>query len=154
MELVSVGRVGRPHGVQGAFFVDAASEAEERFAPGATLLAGGEEVKVVERKHGAGGRLVLRLDRPVARGTELAVPRDALPAPGEDTYYVFQLVGLRVEEDGGGELGRVADVMPGVANDALELDSGLVLPLVEDCVLEVDLDAGRILVARGFAASG
>ena len=152
MELVSVGRVGRPHGVQGAFFVEAASEAEERFAPGATLLAGGQEVKVVERKHGAGGRLVLRLDRPVPRGTELAVPRDALPDPGEDTYYVFQLVGLPVVEEGGAELGRVVDVMPGVANDALELDSGLVLPLVEDCVLEVDLDGGRIVVARGFAA--
>jgi hypothetical protein len=42
--------------------------------------------------------------------------------------------------------------MPGVANDALELDSGIVLPLVEDCVREVNLDGGRILVARGFAA--
>jgi 16S rRNA processing protein RimM len=153
MELVSVGRVGRPHGVRGAFFVEEASEAEERFAPGATLLAGGQEVKVVERKHGAGGRLVLRLDRPVPRGTELAIPRESLPEPGEDTYYVFQLVGLAVEQEGGTELGCVVDVVPGVANDALELDSGLVLPLVEDCVLEVDLDAGRIVVARGFAAA-
>src|SRR4051794_14533996 len=137
MDLVSVGRVGRPHGVQGAFFVEEASEAEERFAPGATLLAGGQEGKGVERKHGAGGRLVLRLDRPVARGTELAIPRESLPEPGDDTYYVFQLVGLAVQEEGGRELGRVAGVMPGVANDALELDSGLVLPLVEDCVLDV-----------------
>jgi 16S rRNA processing protein RimM len=151
-ELVAVGRVGRPHGVRGAFFVDGASEAAERFAPGATLLAGGEEVKVVERKHGSGGRVVVRLDRPVARGTVLAVPRAALPPPEEDSYYVFQLVGLPVEEEGGRALGRVVDVMPGVANDALELDSGVVLPLVEDCVREVDLDAGRILVARGFAA--
>src|SRR4051794_22643117 len=152
MDLVQVGRVGRPHGVQGAFFADGASESEERFAPGATLLAGGEEVKVVERKHGSGGRLVVRLDRPVPRGTELAVPRDSLPPPEEDSYYVFQLVGLPVEEEGGRELGRVVDVMPGVANDALELDSGIVLPLVEECVRQVDLDAGRILVARGFAA--
>jgi ribosomal 30S subunit maturation factor RimM len=45
----------------------------------------------------------------------------------------------------------VSDVSPGVANDVLELDSGLSLPMVEDCVLEVDLDAGYILVARGFA---
>jgi 16S rRNA processing protein RimM len=89
----------------------------------------------------------------VPRGTELAVPREALPDPGEDTYYVFQLVGVAVEEERGGELGRVVDVIPGVANDALELDTGVVLPLVEDCVLEVDLDAGRIVVARGFAAT-
>ena len=43
------------------------------------------------------------------------------------------------------------DVLPGPANDALELDSGLLLPLVEDCVLEIDVDAGRVLVAPGFS---
>jgi ribosomal 30S subunit maturation factor RimM len=42
-------------------------------------------------------------------------------------------------------------VQPGVANDVLELDSGLALPLVEACVRDVDLEAGRILVAQGFA---
>jgi ribosomal 30S subunit maturation factor RimM len=42
-------------------------------------------------------------------------------------------------------------VAPGVANDVLELESGLSLPMVEDCILEVDLDAGYILVAPGFA---
>jgi len=73
-----------------------------------------------------------------------------LAPTAEGEYYVFQLVGLRVEEDGGGELGRVADVLPGVANDVLELDSGLALPMVEDCVLAVDVEAGRILIAPGF----
>jgi ribosomal 30S subunit maturation factor RimM len=37
------------------------------------------------------------------------------------------------------------------ANDTLLLDSGLLLPLVESCVLDIDLEAGRILVARGYA---
>jgi ribosomal 30S subunit maturation factor RimM len=45
----------------------------------------------------------------------------------------------------------VRDVAPYAANDVLELDTGLLLPLVEDCVREVDLQAGRIVVARGFA---
>ena len=37
------------------------------------------------------------------------------------------------------------------ANDTPALNSGLRLPMVEACVLEGDLEAGRILVARGFA---
>ena len=41
-------------------------------------------------------------------------------------------------------------VEPGVANDVLELDSGLLLPLVEACVREVDLEARRIVVEPGF----
>lgn len=148
-ESVPVGRVGRPHGLDGSFVVEDASEDPERFVEGARLLAGGAPAVVVSSKR-AGGRPVVRLDRPVERGTELAVPRSELPPATGESFYVFQLVGLAVEEEGGCGLGRVQDVAPGVANDILELDSGHALPLVEECVLEIDLEAGRILVARGF----
>jgi len=94
---------------------------------------------------------VIRLDRGVARGTELEVPVEALPPTEEGEYYAFQLVGLEVVEEGGRRLGRVVEVEPGVANDALALDSGLLLPIVEACVRDVDLAAGRILVAPGFS---
>jgi 16S rRNA processing protein RimM len=107
---------------------------------------------VVERKR-AGSRLVVRLDRPVERGAALEVPRSELPEPEPDSYYVFQLVGLDVEEEGGRVLGKVKEIAPGVANDVLELDSGLALPMVEACVREVDLERRRILVARGFTPS-
>jgi 16S rRNA processing protein RimM len=145
--------VGKPHGLDGSFVVEGASEAPERFAVGATVLAAGEPARVEAAKR-AGGRLVIRLDRNVKRGTPLEVPRDALPPPDKDSYYVFQLVGLEVVEEGGKPLGRVSDVAPGVANDVLELESGLALPLVEDCVLDVDLETGRILVAAGFDLAG
>jgi 16S rRNA processing protein RimM len=149
---VNVGRVGRPHGLDGSFFVEQASDDPERFAVGATLyVQGGEPTGVVSSKRGSGGRPVIRLDRAVERGTELSVPRESLPPTAEDEYYAFQLVGLEVEEAGGRSLGRVAQVAPGVANDVLALDSGLALPLVDACVREVDLERGRIVVAAGFA---
>lgn len=150
-DLVRVGRVGRPHGIDGSFFVAEASEAEERFAKGARLHVDGGVAEVVASKRGAGGRRVIKLDRPVPRGAELFVPRAELPEPPEDAYYVFQLVGLRVEEQGGRDLGTVQDVESLPANDALVLEDGLLLPLVDACVLEVDLESRRIVVARGFA---
>jgi 16S rRNA processing protein RimM len=149
-ELVKVGRVGKPHGLDGSFFVEDASEDEARFAKGATLHVDGEPAEVVASKRSR-GRPVIRLDRDPPRGAELTVPREQLPPPGEDEYYEFQLIGLAVEEEGGRALGVVTALHPGPANDALELDSGLLLPLVAACVQEVDLDAGRIQVARGFA---
>jgi 16S rRNA processing protein RimM len=152
-ELIRVGRVGRPHGLAGAFVVEKASEAPERFALGARLLVDGEAAEIVESKR-AGGRPVIRLDRAVPRGAALEVPRSELPPTEEDSYYVFQLVGLAAEEEGGRALGRVVEVEPGVANDVVVLDSGLALPLVEACIKEVDLEAGRLLVARGFAEGG
>ena len=146
-----VGRVGRPHGVDGSFFVEDASEATDRFEVGAVLLLDGEPARIVVSKRGSGGRRVIKLDRTAPRGAELAVRRDELPEPEEDAYYVFQLVGLRVVEEGGRDLGTVVEVENMPANDALVLDGGLLLPMVDACILEVDLEAGRIVVARGFA---
>jgi len=148
-ERVTVGRVGKPHGIAGAFVVENASDAPERFAVGAALHVAGERAEIVESKR-ARGRPVIRLDRDVPRGSALEVDLDALPPPEPGEYYVFQLVGLDVERADGTWLGRVANVEPGVANDVLELDSGLLLPLVEACVRQVDLAARRIVVEPGF----
>jgi 16S rRNA processing protein RimM len=111
----------------------------------------GEAAQVEASKRGSGGRPVIRLDREVARGAPLAVRRDELEPPGEGEYYAIDLVGLEVEEEGARPLGRVREVAPGVANDVLELDSGLLLPMVAECVREVDLQRGRIVIAPGFS---
>jgi 16S rRNA processing protein RimM len=142
--------VGRSHGLDGSFFVEQASADPERFAVGAVVYVDGERAEVVVSKHGSGGRPVIRLACAAPRGADLAVPREALAPTAEGEYYAFQLVGLAVAEEGGRQLGRVAQVAPGVANDVLELDSGLALPLVEACVHEVDLERGRIVIAAGF----
>jgi 16S rRNA processing protein RimM len=147
---VVVGRVGKPHGLAGAFVVEKASDDPARFVVGAELIVGDEPARVVESKH-ARGRPVIRLDTAVQRGAALEVPRSALAPPGPDEFYVFDLVGLEVVEETGRGLGRVADVVPGIANDVLELDTSVALPMVEDCVREVDLAAGRIVVAVGYA---
>lgn len=148
---VQIGKVGKPHGLEGAFVVEEASDDPERFAEGVTLLVDGEPARVVESKR-AGGRPVIRIDRDAPRGAPIEVERSDLPEPEENEYYAFQLVGLEVEEAGGRKLGRVTEVSSGPANDVLELDTGLALPLVDACVQEVDLDAGRILVQPGFSA--
>jgi 16S rRNA processing protein RimM len=150
-EFVTVGRVGRPHGLGGAFVVERPSEDAERFAKGAVLHVDGEPARVTESKRGGGGRVVIRLDRKVERGTALQVPKADLPGLEGDGYYVFQLVGLEVVEEGGRTLGRVKDVASYPANDVLELEDGQALPMVAECVRKVDLEGGRIVVAAGFA---
>jgi len=146
---VSVGRVGRPHGLDGAFVVEAASTDPDRLAVGATVYLGDAPATVVTARR-AGGRPVVALDRPAARGDELRVRAEDLPATADGEYYAFELVGLRVEDEDGRALGTVAEVEPGVANDVLRLDSGVALPLVEDWVREVAPGAGTIVVARGL----
>jgi 16S rRNA processing protein RimM len=126
-ERVVVGRVGRPHGLDGSFVVEDASEDGRWFEVGATLLVDGDEREVIAARR-AGGRPVIRLAGEARRGAR-----------------------LEVLEEGDRRLGRVVAVVPGVANDALQLDGGALLPLVGDCVRDIDLEAGRILVAPGFS---
>ena len=149
---VVVGRVGKPHGLDGSFVVDDASDDPRWFERGARLHVAAVVAEVVAVKR-AGGRPVIRLDIKPQRGTQLEVERSALPPTAEDEYYIFELVGLTVVEETGRELGTVVTVTPGVANDVLELDGGLALPMVEECVRSVDLAAGRIVVAPGFSDS-
>ena len=99
----------------------------------------GEPARVVASRQVGGGRRAIKLDRVVERGAELALPREQLPALLPDSYYVADLVGMDVLDEQGVRVGVVRDVLPGPANDVLELDSGLLLPLVEDCIREVDL---------------
>ena len=93
---VVVGRVGKPHGLEGAFVVEQASEEPERFVVGARFVVEGDEAEIVEAKR-AGGRPVIRLDRSVRRGAALEVDRESLPDLGPDNYYVADLVGCTVE---------------------------------------------------------
>ena len=147
---VNIGRVGRPHGIDGSFVVEQASDDVRWWKVGARFLAAGRPVEVVGARR-ASGRPVIRLDQAVERGTTLEVERAELPPTAEGEFYAFQLIGLEVVEENGRALGTVADVLPGVANDVLQVGDGVLLPMVEDCIRSVDLEAGRIVVAEGFA---
>jgi 16S rRNA processing protein RimM len=149
-DVVLVGRVGRPHGVDGAFVVEQASEDPSRFEVGAEVLVEGVPARVVESRQVGGRRRAIKLDRRVERGAELAVRRGDLQPLPDDSYYVADLIGMDVLDERAVTVGAVRDVLPGPANDVLELDSGLLLPLVEECVREVDVDRRRIHLNPGF----
>lgn len=149
-QFVPIGRVGRPHGLDGAFVVEQASDDDLKYAIGAHLYVDGEWAEVVLSRRVGGGRRAIKLDRPVTRGQELAVRRDELPQPDAGSYYVFELVGLSVVDELGNRVGSVKEVLPGLANDNLELESGELVPMIDDAVLEVDLDQGRIVVNSVF----
>ncbi len=160
-DLIAVGRVTRPHGIHGFVAVLPLSEVEGRFEPGSRLLFGESSTRrltVVERR-GHPGKPLLRFegvsDRTGAEelaGQYLFVPESESPdlPPGE--YWPHQLVGLKVVTADGRDLGRLREVLQNVANDiwiARTLDgTETLVPALKDVVLEVDLAAGRIVVAE------
>jgi 16S rRNA processing protein RimM len=147
---VVIGRVGRPHGVDGAFVVEQASDDPRRFEVGAEVFVDGQAAHVTLSRQVGGRRRAIKLDRPATRGAELTIRRVELAPLPDDAYYVSDLVGLVVLDERGVRVGIVRDVLPGPANDALELDTGLLLPVVDACIREIDLAGRRVLLNPGF----
>lgn len=148
--LVAIGRVGRPHGLDGSFLVDHPSDDPRRWAVGSRVVVAGVPAEVVLSRRVGKGRVAVKVDRAVSRGAEICVRAADLPPPDPDAWYAFQLVGLRVEDADGKPLGEVVDVYPGVANDNIELSDGTLVPLIDDAVISVDTAEGRVVVRTGF----
>jgi 16S rRNA processing protein RimM len=155
--LISVGRVGRPHGLDGSFHV---TQPRERVLQAArTLVVEGSEVEIV-RHDGTPARPILKLagvssrERVEAlRGTDLWVPRAAAPPLDEDEWLAEDLVGCRVV-DGDRVVGVVAKLLPYPSCELLEVQRpeapSLLVPLISDAVRTVDAGAQLIDVNLAF----
>jgi 16S rRNA processing protein RimM len=155
-EWLAGGRVGRPHGLDGSFYVVDARAA--LLAPGVRVRVAGREADVV-RRAGTDERPIVRLGgvegRDAAeqlRGLELLVPRAAAPPLEDDEWWAEDLVGCRVV-DGDRELGRVGRLVPLPSCEALEVTGRgeeFLVPLVRDAVRTVDVEAKVVDVDVAF----
>lgn len=161
MDKIRLGQITGAAGIKGEVKVYPYADEKEVFSEISYVLIGDERFNVKGARYQK-NIAILTLegigDRTSAeryRGRDLHIERaDAPPLP-EDTYYVKDLVGLRVvEESGDGslkEIGALSDVIKNSAQDLYEvspLDGGrpFLIPAVEEFVKEIDLEAGRIRV--------
>lgn len=81
--------------------------------------------KVKPHKMGAIARFAEIADRntaEAARGTELTIPRSALPELAEDEFYHVDIIGLRCVSDAGEELGKIFAIYEFGAGDVIEIE--------------------------------
>ncbi|HEX5919049.1 MAG TPA: ribosome maturation factor RimM [Nocardioides sp.] len=164
---VVVGRIGKPHGIRGEVTLDVRTdEPERRFAPGTTLRAeapAGADRRpsslTVARARWHQSTLLVTFEEladrnaaEAARGTVLhaTIGLDETPDDPEE-FYDHQLVGLDVVDVDGTPLGSVKALVHGSAQDLLTVRTtdgrDALVPFVTALVPEVDLAAGRIVVA-------
>ncbi len=158
---ILMGVVGRPHGVRGLVRVHSyAAVPADLAAYGALSDDQGGAWTLRWRGDGiaeladAAGR-VLRDRDEAARlvNRRLYVARHRLPEPDQDEFYLSDLVGLQaVERIATGErcLGAVLAVHDYGAGPILELGEAgrtVLLPFTRACVPEVEIEAGRVVVA-------
>jgi len=67
-----------------------------------------------------------------------------------DEYFIADLIGLKVQDEDGAELGTVKDVIETGANDVYEVEMAdgrsLLLPAIKQCILNVDVENGTMQV--------
>jgi 16S rRNA processing protein RimM len=82
------------------------------------------------------------------KGRQVAVPREQLPEPEENAYYWSDLIGLQVKNLQDVDLGKVAELFETGANDVMVIkgERERLLPFIAQVVLDVNLDAGTMLV--------
>jgi 16S rRNA processing protein RimM len=168
--VVPVGTVGRAHGVRGWVRVRSDMDPPEDLLRHDTWLverAGGWRPVAVRAARTHGNAFVAHLegieDRDAAAelaGTQVGLPRDALPALDDGQYYWVDLIGLEVVDESGESLGVLREMIETGANDVMVIrprassdrDRGrgadrIVPFLTGDVVRDVDLAAGRIQVS-------
>jgi 16S rRNA processing protein RimM len=156
------GRIGRPHGLDGSFYV-----AEPNLLlldQGQRLLLGEREV-VVSQRRGTDERPVVRLDQlgdrtavEALRDEPLLVRREHAPELPEGEWWAEDLEGCTVLS-AGREIGIVSRLIGLPSCEALQierLDGGeeLLVPLVWDAVPEVDVDRREIQINLEFLGAG
>lgn len=156
------GRIGRPHGLDGSFYVEEPNLWLLRLEQ--PLLIAAQQATVVERK-GIDERPIMRLDTlrdraavEAVRGEPLLARRDQAPELPEDEWWAEDLEGCTVLADGR-EIGIVKRLMPLPSCEALQVkradgEQELLVPLVSDAVGRVDVEQRTIEVNLEFLGIG
>jgi 16S rRNA processing protein RimM len=159
-QLVLLGRFGAPHGVRGEIRLQSFT-ADPRSIAGygpLTDKSGARKFALVSIRPQGKDMLVARVegvtDRAAAQaltGVELFIPREKLPPPDEDEFYLADLIGLRAQTREGVDIGRVIALRNFGAGDILEVapvggGETLMFPFTRAVVPVVDVPEGRVVI--------
>lgn len=159
MSLVEIGRLGRPHGLDGEQGLSPCTlTAEELRALGSFLWRGPDgsnRTLTLATARTTNQRMLVRFtaatDREGAAALtngRLYVESERLPDPGPGVAYNFQLIGLDVVTEEGRAVGTIAEVWPTPAHPVLVVrgQGEVLIPSIPEFVKSVSLDQRKIVV--------
>ena len=155
---LAIGRIIKPHGVNGEVRVAPMTDRPERFGWLEAIYIGERNPRRVGvvgfRRHGEFVLLKLdgyptRTEAELLRNELLQVPEDEAIPLEEGEYFLHQLLGLEAVTESGRNLGRLTDVLETGANNVFVItgpQGELLVPDIPDVVREVDVAGGRVVI--------
>lgn len=158
--LLRVGVITSTHGVRGEVKVFPTTDDMNRFKKLKTVILDlGKEQKTLTVEHVKffKNMVILKFkglnninDVEMWRQKDLLITRDQAVKLQPNENFIVDLIGLQVITDEGVKLGVMIDVLQTGANDVyiVKMESGkeVLLPAIKDCILNVDLEKGEMLV--------
>ena len=159
-KLLRVGAITSTHGVRGEVKVFPTTDDMNRFKKLKTvILDAGKEQKTleIEQVKFFKNMVILKFkgfdninDVEMWRQKDLLITREQAVKLSPDENFIVDLIGLAVMTDEGEKLGEMVDVLQTGANDVYVVKTGsgkeVLLPAIKDCILNVDLEKGEMLV--------
>lgn len=151
---IEIGGVARAHGIRGEVVVYTHDPDSETLANVDTIFVGGVERKILKARDTQRGWLVAlegvttRNDAEALRGQPVEVAREALDLE-EGDVLLSDMIDCEVRLPDGRPWGKIAEIMVGTHQDLLVIHDGDVerlLPLVDQFVTNIDLEAGVVTV--------
>ncbi len=155
---IAVGKLRRPHGVQGEIVTSVLTDFPELLQPGSVVYVGSEHNPLeihTFRWHQQDALISFRefLNRDAAgtlRNQMLFVLAEDCPELPEGEYYFHQVVGMDVVTEEGEHLGIVSEIHETGANDVYivqrQQKKDLLLPATEEVILKIDMEARKMTV--------
>ena len=155
---VAIGLLRRPHGVKGEMVMGILTDFPERIFTGKTVYVGDEhEPLQIASLRGHDQALIIRFagiqtpeDAGRLRNKNVFTKAAELPQLPDGEFYHHQLIGLAVVDEQENQLGVLSDILETGANDVylVKTSAGkeLLLPAIDDVILEVNLDRREIRV--------
>jgi 16S rRNA processing protein RimM len=156
MDLVEIARIQGPCGLKGKMRVTPYGDSFESFSRYSHLMIGQATtpVKILSSEHKKGSYIITlegftHISQVEAiRGEIIFVKRDQLEPLGDDEYYWRDIVGLKVVDLSGRELGEVVNIFPTGSNDVYVVDrvKQYLIPATTDVIREISLEKGCITI--------
>jgi 16S rRNA processing protein RimM len=159
---IAVGHIIGVHGLRGEVKVELYTDFPERFVPGAVLMVGEELAEeTIEQVREHKSNLLIkfagcksRTDAEALRNRWLFVDEADAAQLEEGAYWIHDIIGLEVFTEQGAAVGRITDVLATGSNDvyvvaptgAFNRGREVLLPALDDVILTVALDQGRMVV--------
>ena len=160
-EKIIIGKIVNAVGLKGEVRIYSYSDRKERFGELESFILSGKGTDVrckVEKVRYQKNMVIAKLagidDRGGAeslRDKYVAITEDELAELPEDTFYIKDLIGCRlINEETGGEIGVISDVIQNTAQDiyAADLPGGktAMIPAVGEFIRRVDIKARTVTV--------